>query len=436
MVRFSVGLKRLAGKSLSEKWAERYSPKAFLEDKERIRYRLIEDVPVMVGIDGSIVCIPHRHEPNNIAVVGKKGTGKSLLLNRISGEIFYLWGEGVVLMNDVQGECFSWNEGMKNEEWISQLGIINEIPLAIPIIYIFPNTNTLNLDYTKLSSEINFISITIPFSEVIDKSEVYLKLGGSSRYVQGLKDDLLGCEIPQDVYDLIEEKCSGSKRELMKEKILVSFDNVFEEGILNITNKEYPYYLQCGNLKGNPFVVFLKIGVVPCFETSDLFTKRYMPEVFAYHLDSIFQSKFRGGLLHGEPVYIFFDELTHICSTENHNSAFDSVNMISARGRKLDIGICYATQNYSKIPQITKSNTDFLFAFQHSNEKEVNEIKKDFDLQALNKKEIMNLKDFEVLGITKEYFVCYKGGDRWEESGPIKGVIIPPQSNHTPPSRI
>jgi hypothetical protein len=336
-------------------------------------------------------------------------------------------------MNDVQEEYLSWNYPLENEDWATQLEAIDELPIALPIVYIYPHTNSLNVDYVGLQTKLNFIETTIPFSEVIDNADVYLRLGDSARYIRGYKDELLECEIPQDITDLIEQKHPGKTMETMRNKILVSFDGVFDEEILNITNNQYPYKITMGDYTGNPFVVLAKAGIVPCFETSDLFTKRYMPQVLAYHLNSIFQSKYRGGLLEGESIYIFFDELTHICSDEDKNSTYDSLCKIAARGRKLLIGIIYATQNYSKIPRKIKSNTDFVFAFQHSNEEEVKKIAKDFDIGKLNWKEIMHLEDFEVIGITNEHFVCYKDGKKWTEKNPVKGRLIPPLSNHMAP---
>lgn len=402
-------------------------------EKKILEKQFIKDIPVMIGVDDSIICIPHRDEPNNIAFVGKKGKGKSLLIHRVSDEIFWFQKEKVIIMNDIQEECMDWNKHQENSYWIEELKVIDEIPLALPIIYVYPHTNTLNLDYSKMKEKVNFVQITIPFSEVIEKAEIYLKLGGTAKYMLGIKDELLDCRIPSDVENLIEEKYPEKRNDPMKNKMLVSFDNVFNEEILNITNKEYPYKLSSGEIEGNPLVVLAKIGVVPCFETSDLFTKRYMSEVFAYHLNSIFQSKFRGKILEGETVYIVFDELTQICDDAHKNSAYDSLCTIATRGRKYKLGIMYATQNYSKIPRKIKSNTDFVFAFQHSNEEEVNEIKKDWDLGNLDKKEIMNLKSMEMIGITNEHFVCYKDGEKWEERKPVRGMLIPPISNHLPP---
>lgn len=418
--------------SLQERWAQRYS-KTFLRDEERTSEHRIGDLPVLFGIDGSIICIPKRDEPNNIAIVGKKGTGKSLLMHRCGDEIFWLWSQIVIIMNDVQEECLVWNEKLENNSWIIQLQDINEVAIPLPIVFVYPHTDTLGLDYSTLKEDINFIETTIPFSEVISNSDIYLRLGDSSRYIRGLKEKLLNCEVPQDIVDLIEAKFPSKNMEGMRNKILISFDNVFDEEILNLTNKEYPYFIESSGIRGNPIVVLAKLGVVPCFETSDLCSKRYMAQVFAYHLDSIFLNKYRGKILDGETVYVLFDELTHICTDEDKNPAYRSLCKIATRGRKLGVGLIYATQNYSKIPRMIKSNTDFVFAFRHSNEEEVNKIIKDFDLKSLDKKEIMNLEDFEVLGITNEYFVCYKDGERWEESGPIKGRLIPPLSNHLKP---
>jgi len=423
-------------KTPEEYWVKMFgSPEVFLKDRDRKSIQQITDIPIMVGLDGTIICIPHRHEPNNIVVVGKKGVGKSLLLHRISDEIFSLWKESPIIMNDIQQECFIWNESLKNDLWINQLLEIDEKPLASPIIYVYPNTDTLELDWERLKQKINFIQTTIPFEEVIKNADVYLRLQekGTLRYVLGIRNKLLNCETTEEIKELIETEFSGNVMRGMRDKMWVSFNNIFNEQILNITNPEYPYEITetLNDITGNPFVILAKVGLIPCFETYDLFNKRYMPEVIAYHLNSIFKEKYPGKLLENKTVYILFDELTQICDDNHVNSAHQSLCTIATRGRKMGLAIIGATQNYSKIPRKIKSNIDYVFAFKHSNEDEVNQIKKDFDLKTIEKEEIMNLEDFEIMAITNQYFVCYYKDKKWiPEEKVIKGRLIPPTSDH------
>lgn len=393
----------------------------------------IKDIPVIVGFNGKIICIPRRHEPNNIAVIGAKGSGKSLLLHRIVEEVKFLWKEKAAILNDIQEECLKWSEALENELWINKLMRINENPYPLPIIYVYPHTNTLRLDYSKLKSQINFIEITVPFEEVIENAATYLKLAkeeGTINYVWGIKNELLECETPEDVNDLVERKFEGKSNLNLRNKLLIRFKNVFNEEILNITNKQYPSYIEetLSGINGNPFVVLAKLGLIPCFETNDLFSKRYMAEVIGYHLNSIFISKDMGGILEGDTIYIAFDELTQICDDSRKNSAYDSLCTIATRARKRKIGLIYATQNYSKIPRKIKSNTDFIFAFKHSNIEEVNMIKKDWDLSDSDKENILNLEDFEIVGITNQHFT-YADGTKCEDKV-VKGRFIPPRSNH------
>ena len=420
-------------KSLSDRWAERYSINAFLPDDKKFEEINITDLPIMIAQDGSLVCIPRRHEPFNAAAVGKKGTGKSLILHRIVDEIFWLWSQNVIIMNDIQGEDIIWNSPMNNNLWIRNLSALKEKPIALPIVFIYPHTNQLELNYEKTKQQINYIQTTIPFSEVIDNSAIYLNLGNTAMYVRGMKDELLECETPDEIEALLLEKFPGKSYGAMRNKIMAGFYDIFKQEILNITNKEYPYKIKIGNTSGNPLVILTKFGIVPCFETYDLATRLYAEQVFSYHLESIFSAKQDGGLLENETVYIYFDELTHVCTDADKNSAYESLSKITTRGRKMKLGLLYATQNYSKIPRKIKSNTDYVFAFQHSNEEEVNRIVKDYDMHKLDKKEILNLNDFEVMAITNEHFVVYRDGKRLEVGHPIKGTILPPLSNHFKP---
>lgn len=396
-------------------------------NENRIEYNKIDDIPIMLSVDGSIVCIPKENETKNVGFIGKKGSGKSLLLHRLVDELFWN-GEKVAIMNDIQSECFEWNHEQKN--WILQLKFLNENPLPLPIIYIYPHTNDLYLDYIQLKNKINFIEMTIPFDEAIERADVYLKLGGSFRYVLEIKEKLLNCETPDEIKKVLEESYPQKTMRGMVNKMIVSFNNVFDEGILNITNKQFPYKLRYKEKQQNPFVILMKQGLIPCFETANLSSRRYMPEVFSYHLDSIFKSKAKGELLHEDNVYVAFDEISQICDDKNQNSAHKSLCSIATRGRRFGMGILYASQNYSKIPRKIKSNTDYIFAFQHSNEEEVKKIRGDFNLNEIDWKGIINFSDFEVLGITNEHFVCYKGRKKWIEKEPIRGTLIPPLSQH------
>lgn len=357
-------------------------------------------------------------------------SSNSLILNRLASEHFFLKDHNVIIMNDLEEETLVWSEGQDYDKWIVELSRINERPMPIPIVYIFPNSDSLIIE--NIDKE--YVKIAVPFSAIIENSDIFLKLGGSERYFRKLKSKLMKCEVRNDVYNVIEEEYKGKNYRQMRNKILSGLDNVFNEELVSISNPEIPDKMGVKYrgewIEGNPFIILSKIGVVPSFITSDLFNKNYMPHIFAHHLDEIFKSNAKG-LLKDERVELFFDEITHIFDTKNKNPAYESVTKIAALGRKIGIGLKCATQNYSKIPRKIVANTDYVFCFQYSNKKEIKQIIGDFDVDQIYEDQIRGLKELEVIAITNEHFLCYKDGKKYVPSEKvIRGKIIPPMSKH------
>jgi len=407
-----------------------------IEAKDRYKVRVIKDIPVLLGDRGEIICIPNREEiPSPIAVVGKKGTGKSLILQRITLESFWNLEILVAIMNDSLEECYDWNKKQDNAAWIMQLKLIGESPLALPIIYLYPNSEKLSLD-EDITKNINYIKITIPFTEFLDNINGYVgDLGGSDVYLRNKIPDLKKCRNREEVYEVIRTKdISGKMSQGVQTKLITNFNNVFNEQILTITNPDCVENVDVGDYSGNPFVALMHKKLIPCFITSQLYSQRYKNHMYSYHIESIFDAM--DGILRGKKVYLIFDELTRVCSTEEKgkNPALDALNQISARGRMKNIGLVYATQNYGKIPHIIKSNTEYLFVLRYSNKQEVKQIKDDFQLPNFNEDLVLKLKKMECVGITSSYFrVYYPNGDVEETDEPVKGWVIPPTSRHKMP---
>ena len=414
--------------TLKEKFARRFG-EYWLDDKERYKFLNIPDIPILFGIDGGIICIPEKEEVCNIGVVGHRGTGKSLLSHRIVDEKFWLSNDNLIIMNDSLEESFDWCKPQNNNEWINMLKDINEVPCSLPIVYLYPNSSTLTIN----RKDINYVKISVPFSELIENNEEYMDLGGSAIYFRSLKKDLLECRSVDEVYEVINNSEKVSKAS--KNKILTAFDNIFKEGILNITDIEVPDELSLNmEYTANPFSVILKAGCIPSFITSDLYTRRYKAQIFAYHINLLFLNQLSKEF-QGKSLYIYFDEITKICSTDlGDNPARRALENIPSRGRNLNLGLIYCTQNYEKVPRVIQSNTDYIFALRHSNKKEVKTICNDFDVTPSIEKMILNLKKFECVCLTTDYFtIYYNSGEIKKVEGPIIGRIIPCLSRHRKP---
>ncbi len=413
--------------------------KTFIEDKDRFIDVNIEDIPIMYCEDGSICCIPKEEEVFSLAIVGASGFGKSLALNRIHSHLFYQWKTNVCLMNDISEESFKWSEPMKFRAFkeFNRL-YLNQEPCPSPIVYVYPNTNTLDLDLDFLRDK-NYIKTVMPFADIIEDIGFYLSginpefdVGKSGMYINDLKDSLSECDTAMQVREILTEELPGREGKnfrAMRIKILTAFDSLFKEEILDITNPECHAYIRLNNapLK-NPFITLMKAGVIPSFITSDLSTKKYKSQIFACHINSIFQNHNKE--FPGEKTFLLFDELRTVCETDNDPAA-KAIGQVAARGRIMNVGLVYATQFYDKIPNCVKGpKLNYLMAFNHNNSKILNEIGSDFDLNKRVKERIKKLKKYECFAMTKNKFIFYRDGERWEDSQPVKGRIFYPVANH------
>lgn len=415
---------------LKERFARRFG-EHWLDDKERYKFTEITDIPIMFGLDGGIICIPNKVEVSNIGIVGHRGTGKTLLAHRIIDELFWLLKKNVTIMNDSLEETFEWCLTQNNPDWNILLENIEQTPCALPIIYVYPNSSTLITNINN--KEKSYVKISLPFSELIENNEEYMKLDRSAIYLRKLKLELLECKTVDEVKNLLESE-EAIPNNASRHKIITAFENIFAEEILNITDIEIPDELSLNKkYTSNPFSVIMKAGCIPSFITSDLYMRRYKAQIFAYYINLLFQNQLSRDFL-DEDLYIYFDEITKICSTNEENAARTALEQIPTRARQLRIGLIYCTQNYEKVPRLIQSNTDYVFAFRHSNKKEVSTISSDFDVTPSIETEILNLKKFECIGLTTDYFVIYyPNGTVKPAEGPIVGRIIPPISRHKKP---
>jgi len=428
----------MIGKALSQ-----VNP-TFLEKKDRFQSVNITDIPVMICDDGSIACIKKDAEVDSIGIVGTSGYGKSLLLQKISESLFSQWKYNLAILNDVSEETYKWSEPMENKIFNAySKKFLNQLPTPLPIVYLFLNSKDLKLDELYLDFK-DYIKIAIPFSEIIEDIGFYLKgvnpnfeLGRSGMYVNEIKEDLAGCDTSKQVRDTLLNLLPGKEGknfQAMREKILTAFDSLMNEKILDITNPECHAYLKIKDndkgiiYEGNPFSAIMKARAIPSFITSDLITKKYKSQVFAYFINQIFETNTID--FPGEKTTLVFDEIKDVCRNEKEPST-EAVANIVAKGRIRDIGILWATQFYNQLPiSIKGAKLNYLFIFRHNDEKILSEISRDFNLNRITKKKILNLREFEVVATTQKKFVCYDNGNKWETKGPIHGRIFAPLSNH------
>jgi len=395
----------------------------------------IEDIPIMTTSDGTIVCIPKLPEMGVISCVGLTGTGKTLSSGRIIDEIFYSWQDYVAVMNDSQEETYSWTEPCNNPDFIHELKKLNQKPIPLPVIYLFPNFLDFQPD-DKVLHDKNSITISVPMREVMQNIQKYIPdLGNSEKYLLSKKEELLEAESEEQIFEIIKSINTGTKGMAESEhKITSSFRTLFDEGILNLNNPSVPAYLTIIDKKrkeeiytGNPFTAIMKSECIPSFITSDLYNRKFKDAIFSYYINALFEESLKGEMK-GKRVWLYFDELTKVVhSNPEYNSPETerALTNIASRGRNNGCSILYCTQRYNEIPKPIRSQTKFSILFRHKSKEETKIIADDFALSRSIQDEILSLKKFEVIVATTEHFVCYKENKRWTDVGPIKGKIIP-----------
>lgn len=446
--------------------------KYIADGKDRFEEKTIKDYPVLITDDNWVVCIPASQEESfTCGCVGMSKMGKTLVLHRLSEGLFFA-GKNVAILNDSLNETFDWSLKQDNPQFIQEISLLKQNPVPLPIVYVFPNTSSLKIDevkekicnhckktyegdrcpkcssnefaegrcYIKLKNgnEIeDYLKITIPFPQILNNINSFItsinpefELGQSSMYIKKMPE-LYSCQTEEDVIETIKkESLQNIEFQKMEYKILSAFETLFSEKIADISSEDAPSTLSYGDFKENPFSVLMNGEAIPSFMTSDLYNKKYRAEIFAYHINLIFDNQTKPEFKNSE-TYLVFDELTKVCSTEDKNVAEKALANLVARGRHFRLGLLFAVQAYEKISStIRNARFDYLFAFQLKNHDAINTIIKDFDLSKDIGKEIKELKPLECIGITHQKFICYRNGETKEVSEPIKGRIIPPLSKH------
>lgn len=399
-----------------------------------MRKQFIHDIPILATVDGTVVCVPKLPEMGLIGIVGKTGSGKTLHAGYLMDNIFWLWQDAIVDMNDSQEETVTWSEPNDVLEFKLKLRKINQKPMPLPIIYIFPNFDKLKIKEDILKDR-NYLIVSIPFEEIINNIENYIpNLAGSLKYIVEKKKELLEVKSEQDLDDIIKSIQIGKATETVQSKLKACFNQLISEGILNISDTSAPPFLEVYDsdskkiiFSGNPMTAVMKAECVPTFITSDLYTGKYKDAIFAYWINALFGESLKG-TMKGKRVWIYFDELNKILDIKPENNCpatEKACNDVASRGRNNSISLLYATQSYHNIPKLIRSQTKYGISFHQKDVKAVDEFCKDFVLEKRWQTRIKSLKKHECVCATSEHFICYKGNKRWEEQGPFDGVSFP-----------
>lgn len=426
--------------ALGENLAQVMNP-GFINNEQRYKTVVIEDIPFMQTDDGAIVCIPKEDEVFCAAFVGMSGKGKTMLMHRITEFLQAHWKANVAIMNDVSTETIHWRDPMCTTKLNDINELLHQYPKGMPLVYLYQNVSGFELD-RKMEKKYPIITTVIPFGEIVEDLGRYLQavspgidMSKAMLYIRNLKDELNGCDTVTQVKEILDEKLPGKDGKdfkAMRLKILTALDALFKEEILDITNPEFAKNTQL-RVEGDetfydPFTAIMKSGNIPSFITANFSHKKYRSDIVAYYTNQLFYNNTKN--FPNQKTFLVFDELKDLCPKADEPTSI-ALGKVAAMGRINNVGLLYATQFYDLVPEeIRGAKLNYMFAFTHHQPNILSEIASSFDLDNSHKKTIKNLATFEVLAMTKNKFVYYRDDERWEDSKPVKGRIFFPLSNH------
>ncbi len=413
-----------------------------INPKMRFKKMIIKDIPIMITKDGNLLCIPNTQEVKHIGMTGMTGTCKSIFINSLLSWDYWHIKRDCINLNDFQKETFEWS--LPTESFHNILEKINAKPCPTPLVYVFPSTKTLQLE--KKDRRFPVIKITLPIEEVIRNVENYYKLDKSKVYLANLMEELVECNSIEEIRSVFEEAIP-EKHTMMKFKLMNIFESLFNNNMLNVSVPEAPAFLEYKDKYGENYYnstiqTLVKAGLVPSIQTSDLRNQEYFSAYMSFMVESIYRNQYEDSYFKKRTISLFVDEIDKLWKGYNGGLVKSSLCLIGTNGRAARIGLRWSTQHYENVPDQIRGNTKYLFVSRKSHAKEVNEIRKDFDVPKGIDKDILNLRTepkkgiFEVVALTTERFVLYNliNGNVSYSSGAHKGYLIPSPARHHVPN--
>ena len=422
-LRFKEELRKVKG----EEWFMREFPPRF--------HQLRGEIPVMVNQQGNLVTIPHTQDPITFGIVGKRGSGKTIMLNALCGRMYWYWKNGGFpnlqcgIMNDVNNETGAWS--MPSTFHPELLGALNETPTPLPIVKVYPMTNTLRV--LEASSKIPSIKIGIPFKEFVSHPEDFIKLDKSQSHFRQVAEDLSNCQSMDECYGVIhgsempknsQNKIISLMYELWDEKIFdLDTEAIAQVDIHNGYTNESEVL--------NPFLALMVSNLIPTIQSRDIQGKYYSEKYFDYIVKDMFKYQYTSSGKPKQELVLFVDELNQISKKKNTNSTLQS---LISETRTLRLGLVWCGQNPTKIADKILSNTKYMLCLQNSR-KEIDHVANVFDMSEQQKNQVSTFSPLDGLLLTTGVFHIYDQLDNvWYESKePQVGKILTPLSNSKPP---
>jgi hypothetical protein len=414
----------------------------------------VKEIPLIFSEAGELICLPESADENVIGVVGERGKGKTFTVNSIASRIYWKRHDNIAYINDRYKQTQQLSIPLQAENFIEQIRRVGEHPMPLPMVWLYPTTNTTN--EARMFARDAGLShlVSFPFNQAVDDYENFFRgkkewdLGATAPLLRLISEELHTARTMEDIYKVINEAEIDKEIEGKynipngsKAKVLRVLNDVYTQQMLDISTQVPSKWKIIDRKTGDsreysPITACMACKLVPSLITSSLFTKHYYPQYLKYILDDIFNAQTSDDYFYNNKIvtYLIVDEITNIASTTNKSVAQESLVTCVTEGRPNRIGFVYTTQNYSVIDRRIRENTTHLLAFKLKKEAKV--VKSDFSLSDTEEEELKNLQKFELLAMTTDKYIVYdnKGGRRESEPGEIfKGFIIPPLCEPSPP---
>lgn len=410
----------------------------------------IEDIPIMINTRGEIVCIEKKGDMQKIGIVGDTGTGKSLTVGRLVGQIFYKFEKDWMCnLNDSLSQFHTTAEPMQTESFVNELFHLGEPAVPIPIVNLYIGSPIIK--YIDEKSK-------ICFTYVIDSKEFYNKytyftngikeqnLGATGRYLNSLKKSLYHCKNGDDVKkalfkeipDAHKKGGEGKANMIMKfaDAIGSSLKYKFIDTLYNdpMIASKWEVVVNGEKTKDEPILACMKAGIMPILNTS--FAKGYPTTrnvISSILLNLVKHQKYHRSDV-TQRIWVIMDELSDIYKPgEKNDNLTQALIEIFTQGRMHDIGFIYNIQSFSDLHANIITNTTTLICTQiGSSNKDRVEIRKAFQLEKRDVDQLqqLNSKKREIVMIQKYPFIIYtKDGYRKEGEKIYRGKLIPPNIN-------
>lgn len=421
---------------------------------EETKYLPIKEIPLLLSESNELVCLPEGHDESVIGIVGERGKGKTFAINSISGRIYWKGHKNIAFINDRYRQTLQIATPISEPMFIQQLRRVREHPLPMPMVWLYPSTDTMK-ESRIFGNEIGLGHlISFPFNAAVDDYDNFFKgkkewdLGQTAPILRLIAEELHDAKDMNDITEAIEkatiDKEMSSKYNIpnnSKGKVLRVMNDVFNQKMLDISTGVPSRWKIMDKRTGDtreysPITACMACKLVPSLMTSSLFTKHYYPQYMKYLLDDLFNAQTGDDYFDNNKIvtYLIVDEITNIASTTNKSVAQESLVKCVTEGRPNRIGFVYTTQNYSVIDRRIRENTTHVLAFKLKKEAKI--VGNDFSMEKHQEEDLMNLQKFEAMALTTDKFIIYnqQGERRESEPGEVfKGFVLPPVCEPSPP---